>query len=173
MDGSRAQRFMIDGLVAGLIGYATVAAFFALLNLLQGRSIFYTAALLGADLFYGLDDPADLTITAGPVLAYNGLHLLAFLIVGALMAWLTRLAERIPQGWYLVGTAFLLVMAHVFGLPIWFDPPVRAAIPLWLVVAASSLAAFAMAAYLIAAHPRLRAGFRDGSDAGSPGRVPG
>jgi hypothetical protein len=153
-------RYLQDTLVAALIGYATVAAFFAVLNAAQGRSVFYTAALLGSGLFYGLEDPARLVISPEPVIAFNGVHLLLFVVAGAFMAWLTRLAERTPQGWYVAVVLFLLIMAHVFGLPVWFTDPIRAEIPLWYVVVATSVAALAMAAYFLLSHERLRASFR-------------
>lgn len=155
------SRFLLDALVAGVIGYLTVAILFALLNGIQGRSVFYTAALLGSSLFYGLEDPAALVVAAEPVIAFNGVHLLLFLVAGAFMAWLAGLAERIPQGWYLVVVLFLIVMPHLFGLPIWFSDAMRAQIPLWSVVVATSAAALAMGAYLLTSHPRLRSALRE------------
>lgn len=152
-------RFLLDSLVAGLIGYAIVAGFFAALNAANGRSVFYTAALLGSELFYGIEDPAQLVVSAGPVIAFNGVHLLLFVAMGAFMAWLTRVAERTPQGWYLVVVLFLLVLAHAFGLPVWFTDAVRAATPLWYVVVATSAAVTAMAAFFLLSHERLRATF--------------
>lgn len=163
MNESRA-RFILEGLGAGLIGYAVVAALFALLNLVQGHSVFYTAALLGSDLFYGLQSPADVVIAPGPVLAYNGLHLLGFLVAGLFMRGLVSLAERIPQGWYVVLILFLIVMPHAFGLPVWFRGPVVAEISLWYVVFATSLAALAMGAFFLALHPGLRQAMREYSD---------
>jgi hypothetical protein len=154
-------RFFQDAIVAGVIGYATVAVLFALFNGIQGRSVFYTAALLGSSLFYGLEDPAELVIAAEPVIAFNGVHLVLFLVAGAFMAWLAGLAERIPQGWYLVVILFLIVMPHVFGLPVWFSGAIRTEIPLWFVVVATSAAALAMGGYLLASHPRLRAALRE------------
>lgn len=167
MDTSR-TRILLDGLVSGLIGYVTVVLFFAVLNVIHGRSVFHTAALLGAHLFYGLRSPAELVIAPGPVLAFNGLHALLFIGAGLFMAWLAGLAERIPQGWYLVVVLFLIVMPHVVGLPVWFAESIQAEVPLWYVVAASSLAALAMGGYLLAVHPRLRASLREpGNDAGA------
>lgn len=157
MEANRTRaRFLLEGVAAGLIGYATVAILWAAFNLAQGRSVFYTAALLGADLFYGLETPSDLVVAPAPVIAYNGVHLLAFLAAGFFMRWLAGLAERIPEGWYLVVVVFLVVMPHVFGLPIWFDAPIRAELPFAYVVFTTSLAALAMGGFLLAAHPRLR-----------------
>ena len=76
------------------------------------------------------------------------------------MAWLAMIAERIQAGWYLALGVFLIVMPHVFGLPVWFSDPIRAEISLWFVAVASTVAAFAMGAYLVASHPKLRAELR-------------
>jgi hypothetical protein len=171
METSR-TRIIADGIVAGLIGYVTVVLLFAVLNVIQGRSVFHTAALLGAHLFYGLESPAELVIAPEPVIAFNGLHSALFMGAGLFMAWLAGLAERIPQGWYPTAVLFLIVMPHVFGLPIWFTEPIQAEISLWYVVAASSLAAMAMGGYLLAVHPRLRAALRDpGDDAETSGEI--
>jgi hypothetical protein len=100
-----------QGLVAGLIGYAMVAIVMAIANVILGRSPFHTAALLGSTMFYGLDDPSRLTIWAGPVLAYNGFHLLIFLGLGVVAAWFAHFAERAAMGamWaYLLATHPLL-----------------------------------------------------------------
>lgn len=160
MNESR-TRSLLDGLLAGLVGYATVAVLFAALNVAQGRSVFYTAALLGSDLFYGAAAPGDVVVAPGPVLAFNGVHLFLFIAAGIVMAWLAGLAERVPQGWYLVVVLFLVVMPHVFGLPVWFTDPIRAEVPLWYVVVATSAAAVAMTAVLLASRPRLRAALRE------------
>ncbi|MGD2135522.1 MAG: hypothetical protein PVF27_05145, partial [Gemmatimonadales bacterium] len=58
------KQVLTGGLFAGLIGYGTVVLLFALINVLAGRSPFHTPAMFGAVLFYGLDDPAQLQITA-------------------------------------------------------------------------------------------------------------
>jgi hypothetical protein len=162
-NGSRG-RFVLESIALGFVGYGVVALLFVLLNLVQGRSIFYTAALLGADLFYGLESPDQLTIAAGPVLAYNGVHMLGFLAAGFFMRWIGGLAERVPQGWYLLVLLVLIVMPHVFGLPLWFEGPIRAELPFWYVVFATSLAALAMGAVLLALHPRLRASMSEYRD---------
>jgi hypothetical protein len=160
MTESRA-RFLLEALIAGLIGYVTVVLFFALLNISQGRSIWYTAALLGSSLFYGLEQPSELVVAAEPVIAFNGVHLALFLLAGAFMAWLAGVVERVQQGWYLGIIVFLIVLPHVFGLPVWFADAVQAEIPLWFVVLATSVAALGMGAFLLAFHPRLRLGLQD------------
>jgi hypothetical protein len=58
--------------------------------------------------------------------------------------------------WYVSLFAFLIVVPHVLGLPLWFGPAIRQVVSLWSVVAATTAAALAMTVYLWNAHPRLR-----------------
>lgn len=158
------RRVLWEGLIAGVIGYAVVVLFFAVLNLIHGRSPFYTAALLGATLFYGLENPADLRVWAGPVLAYNGVHLLVFLILGIIAAWLTSEAERGPAFWYIGIILLLLLALHMSGIVLGFAATLHGALPIRAAAPAGALAGIAMMAYLWAAHPRLRLEF--GEDGG-------
>lgn len=54
---------------AGLLGYATVVVLFAAINVVAGRSPFYTPAMFGSVLFYGLEDPSAVEIAPGPTAA--------------------------------------------------------------------------------------------------------
>lgn len=124
--------------------------------MLRGLSPVQTPATLGSVLFFGATVPEDIVVEAGPVLAYNGAHLVAFLLLGTFMAWLFALAERGVQMWYTALIIFLVAVLHGVGLPIWFQPAVRSAASLWIVVGAAGVAAAFMAGYLWRAHPRLR-----------------
>ncbi len=160
MRPERTQVFA-QGLVAGLIGYAMVAVLFAIANVMLGRSPFYTAALLGEATFYGLRDPAAVTIWPGPILAYNGLHLVVFLALGLLASWLACLAEKGPELWYVATVLFIFVMFHMYGAFLLLTEGMRHAISAWLVMVAGIGAGGAMGAYLLGAHPQLRAGMRE------------
>ena len=92
----RSKLILSGGLFSGLIGYGTVVVVVSLLNVVRGESPFHTAAMLGSALFYGLDDPSALTIEAGPVLAFNMVHVLSFLAMGMFASWLISLAEKFP-----------------------------------------------------------------------------
>jgi hypothetical protein len=120
---------MLRGMIAGLIGYATVVVFFLVADPIAGRPVFYTPALLGGALFFGLSDPAGLELGPGAVLAYNGAHFLVFVFLGFVAAWFARLAERLPMGWVLTLNLTVLVLFHVFGAFLFFTEPIRAAIP--------------------------------------------
>ncbi len=151
-------RILSEGVVAGLIGYATVALVFAAANLIEGRSAFYTAALLGADLFYGIKDPAQVTVSAQYVFAYNGAHLVVFLGFGLVAAWLAALSERATQFWYVGLFFFFFVAFHVVAAMQAVAIPVQNAISGPAIWAAGAAAALLMAAYLLYVHPKIRAG---------------
>jgi hypothetical protein len=150
-----------QGLVAGLIGYATVAIVIAIGNVLLGRSPFHTAALLGSAMFYGLDDPRQLMVWAGPVFAYNGFHLFVFLALGIFGAWLASLSEKGPHFWYIGAIAMLFVAFHLFGAYLFVNEGIRSALSPWALLGAGFVAMLAMTTYLVAVHPRLREEFRN------------
>jgi hypothetical protein len=79
-----------EGLVAGLLGYAAVAGVFALLNVVQGLSPLHTPNVLGEALLGGPMDPVE---PMAAVLLFNGVHLLASLLLGLGAAALAARAE--------------------------------------------------------------------------------
>lgn len=151
----------IDGLFCALIGYGIVVVAFALLNLLAGRSLFFTPALFGGALFYGLEDASELSITAGPILAYNMVHMLAFLVLGTLASWLVTEADRHPVVRYLILFVMIFVAAHVYAALVLFAIPLVAQGDAFGIGASSVAAAAGMGWYLLRRHPHLRAGLRE------------
>lgn len=145
------------GLVAGAIGYAVVVVLYAALNLLGGENVFLTPALLGQSL---LGRPVGEAIAAGPVLVYNGLHLVVFLGLGLAAAWLLLESERHPKIWYLVFVLLLALFLHAIGFVIWLAAPAGSAIPPWSIVISSAGAGIAMATYLLAVRPETLAALR-------------
>jgi len=144
------QRFLVNGLVAGAIGYAVVVLLFAAVNVVQGRSPLLTAAVLGNAL---LGQPSS-SIAPGPVAVYNGLHLLVFLALGESAAWLASVVERRPQLWYLLLLLAMFVFFHLFGAVAALAAP-EGVTSLPLVLVAGLLAAAAMGAWLWRAYPGL------------------
>lgn len=118
------RSWVVEGLVAGLIGYGTVVVLFALVNLLGGETLFHTPALLGSALFFGLRDPSALVPGPAPVIAYNGVHILVSLLIGLGASWLVFQTERNRPLWFLVFFVFLagfiysLVVMGVFAAEI-------------------------------------------------------
>ncbi len=149
-------RVLLDGLVAGVLGYAAVALVFAVADLALGRALFTTPAAIGGVLFYGVRDPAAVLVSAGPVAAANGVHLLASVGLGMLAALVMAQTERHPQLFYLAFA--LVVMFFVASLMVLSAPSifVRAAPPL-IALVANLAGGLAAVGYLWRVHPRLRA----------------
>jgi hypothetical protein len=147
-------RTLTEGLVAGLLGYASIALFFGILHLVTGHSIFATAAVLGDPLV----SHGSVVVggdVAGSVIAFNGIHLIAFLLFGVIAAWLVSRSETNP-GFFLImlfiGLAgFFYSLSGFLGYSV--DRPLA---PSWIAVAVANLVAgLLMATYLLRAHPGL------------------
>jgi hypothetical protein len=153
---ARLRRHLIrDGLVAGLIGYATVALFFAVTNLLAGRSPFFTLVRLGRTLV-GPEAPPGSEEGVGAALVYNLLHLLVFAGIGLICAWMTVHMERRSTLWYLV--PFVLVAALIVDtlLSLFMTGPAAGTMRWGELLGVNLLAALAMGGYLAGTFPRRR-----------------
>ena len=146
-----------QGIVAGLLGFGAVAVVFALVNLGAGRSPLYTAAALGGALFYGVADPAVVSITPGAVLAYSALHLGVFMAFGVLAAALATLADRGWQLWFVALFFFIFISFHLVAAVQGLATPMRSVLSGTMVWGAGIAASLLMAWYLLRAHPRMRA----------------
>ena len=151
------RRILVQGMTAGLIGFVTVALMFAVVNVSIGRSPFYTSALLGAALFYGASDPAQVAVTPATVLAYSGLHLLVFLAFGVVAAALSSMADRGKQLWYVALFFFIFLAFHLEGAVQLFAAPMRPVLSDGAIWSAGIAGAVAMIGYLLWQHPKIRA----------------
>lgn len=143
------------GAAAGAIGFATIALFFVVTDALAGRPVFYTPALLGGALFYGVTTPSEVTVSPAPVLAYTAAHLVAFLLIGAVAAGLASAASRHRHVWYLGVNLFLLVIAHASGVVMTLTESLQGVVSAWLVAGATAASAITMALYLLWANPSI------------------
>lgn len=150
------SKALAQGTVAGLIGFGTVALFFAVLNVAHGRSPFYTAAVLGAAVFHGVTTPAHASVTPETVIPYNALHLFVFIGFGIAAAALAQLADRGSHLWYVGLFFYMFVAFHLVAFVQALTTPMRAAIgevDIWVAgIAASTV----MALYLLWRHPAAR-----------------
>lgn len=146
-----------DGVVLGLIAYASVAAFYALFDVLATRGFLYTVNLLGRAAFRGLDDPSVLqfpvVIDRMAVFMYNGVHLALSLVIGLIVVRLVSRAERDrAQAWPM----FLLIVAGfvvtVIGVGV-LSEPIRVVLPWWSIVVANASAVVFGARYLTSRRP--------------------
>ena len=156
---TRSRRTLWDGLTAGLIGYAAVAVFYAMFDVLAARGTLFTLDLLGKATFRGVRDPALLLLPQEPdliaMLAYNFLHLGVALAVGLFVAWLLGRVEVRPaigQAVFVLLLAGYLVTIAVVGA---LGRQFLSLLPWWTIVASNTLAAGLAGAYLLKVHPGL------------------
>lgn len=155
------SRVLTEGLFAGLIGYGAVVLTLGLIDLVAGRGFFFTAAHLGRTLAAGGPEAG---VAAGPVLAYNGVHLLVFLVLGTLAAWLVFEVELHPVFWYVAFFVVLGLFFMGFVLVTVLGDPRTGALPWTSILAGNLVAALGMGVYLHRAHPRLWAEVRRHGD---------
>jgi hypothetical protein len=147
--GSSTSKTLVEGLVAGLIGYFAVALFFMAVNTLSGQDPFHTAAVLGTVLV------GNVSGNAGAVIAFNGLHMIASLVVGIVAAWLLYETELHPGSWFapffffVAGFIFTSVFAGVVASEL------SSAAPWWAVISANAVAGALAGWYLWTRHPGL------------------
>jgi hypothetical protein len=147
----------VEGLLAGMVGAGTIAAWFLLMDTLFRRP-FHTPMVLGVALFQGgvgLDAPDTLPISSEMVLSFTWVHVLAFLVIGFAASKLIALAEREPSFGF--GILLLLVFFECgfFVACMMFAEPVLHTLAWPEVLIGNVLAAAAMAAVFWRRHPRL------------------
>jgi hypothetical protein len=154
---ARITRQVRDGLVVGLIAYASVALFYAAFDLLASRGALFTVNVLGRAMFRGLRDPSllgmPMAIDAVAVALYNGAHLVISLGIGMVVTIFVDHAEREPMSaqvmllWILAGFVVTIGVVGVLTIPI------RAVLPWWSIIVANALAVCLAGLYLSGQHP--------------------
>ena len=142
-----------DGLIVGLIGYASVAVFYSVIDLFASRGLLYSVDLLGKALLFGLRDSSVLQFPVVPdaraVFLYNALHLAAALVIGLVVVSLVKQAEENPSRRGIV----LLVMVAGFFVTVavvgFLTSPLRPLLPYWSIVVANVVAVILAGAYLL------------------------
>ena len=146
-----------EGIVAGVVGAATIAVWFLILDTIAGRP-FFTPTVLGTAIFRrgaGLDSAATLPASFDMVLAFTWLHVLVFAVIGGVAARLIGFAEHRPNLGFAV---ILFCVIFEFGFTIGamvFAQDVLHAVAWSKVLAGNLLAATAMALYFWRRHPQL------------------
>ncbi len=156
---SSANRTIREGIVVGLIGYAAVAVFYTVFDLLAARNTFYTVNLLGRAVFRGLRDPDVLMFPVAldktAIIWYNALHLVLALIIGLIVTALIGDAEQHPSR--RLGVLFVIVAGFVvtiLGVGM-LTATMRPVLPWWSIVVANTLAVILAGAYLMQKRPGL------------------
>jgi len=156
---ARTTRTVREGLVVGLIGYAAVAVFFTVFDLLAGRGPVFTLNVLGRVVFRGARDPAILQLPipadVTAMVMYNFFHLSVALAVGVFAAWLVGRVEAKPERGLLalmvILAGYVATVLAVARLSRGIEP----LLPFWTIVVVNTLAAIGGGAYLWHAHPGL------------------
>lgn len=87
----------LEGITAGLAGGAALAAWFFILDCIQGRPL-YTPTVLGAALFRSgaVSDVGEIQPSIELALAFTWFHVLIFMLLGLAASRLVWIAEKAP-----------------------------------------------------------------------------
>ncbi|HEY7364569.1 MAG TPA: hypothetical protein VIE37_10710 [Methylomirabilota bacterium] len=158
LPGTDTVRLYQEGIVAGVLGAATVALWFFVIDTIQGRPL-YTPTVLGTALFSrgaGLAPLESVPVSLEMVLMFTWVHGLAFAALGGIVSRLLGMVERNPS----VGFGILLLFViFEFGFTVTamlFAAPILRVLTWPAVLVANLLAAAVMAGYFRLRHPRLR-----------------
>lgn len=147
------------GLAVGLIGYASVAVFYAVFDFLAARGALYTVDLLGKAMFRGLRDaavlglPMELDWTA--IFWYNLVHLAVAITVGLIIIGLIEDALRNPSRSGMVFFTVILGFMVTIAVMTVLTDSIRPLLPWWSIVVANALAVVVAGSYLLRVYPGL------------------
>jgi hypothetical protein len=144
-----------DGFVAGLIGAGAVALWFLIVDLVAGHA-FFTPAMLGGAVFWGLRDPTHVSIAFPTVVGYTMIHVLAFSLVGIVAAFLAYEVELFPNTLFIVAVFFAAFEFGFYIILAVLAHPLLGALTWWNVAIGNAIAAMGMGYFLWRAHPGLR-----------------
>ena len=160
-------RVLKDGLIAGTLGAAGVAAWFLAVDMIAGHP-FYTPDFLGRAVFgvlgRGIEDHGQTYF----VVAYTAFHIVAFMLLGIVASMLITATRKAPQftagimlffAVFEVGFYFLALMlskANVLGSLAWYQ-----------VGAANLVAAGLMGGFLLKRHPEFAGNLQHALDGSS------
>jgi hypothetical protein len=144
-----------EGIIAGVIGAATLAGWFFFVDLTQGRP-FFTPAALGSALFMGASDLETIEVSLWTVAGYSVVHVAAFLVVGLVTAAIAWEGENTPP--LILGAILLFVSfeAFFFGLLSMVAEFLLGPLAWWTIAIGNLLAVSAIGAYVWQKHPKLR-----------------
>lgn len=151
------SRLYQEGIVAGIIGAATIAIWFLILDTINGRPL-YTPTVLGTALFrqgQGLAAPESLPISGAMVLMYTWVHGLVFCVIGGVASRLLALAERDMHAGFGILLFFVVFEFGFVAVAFVFAEAVLHTLAWPAVLFGNLLAAAAMGGYFWRCHPNL------------------
>lgn len=147
-----------EGIVAGLLGAATIALWFLIVDTLSGRPL-YTPNLLGTAVFRGgagLDHAAALPTSFEMVVLFTWVHALVFAAIGGLAARLLAFAEHTANVGFGIVLLFVVFEFGFVAVTMIFAEDVLSSLAWPAVLVGNILAAAVMGAYFWRRHPNLR-----------------
>jgi hypothetical protein len=143
--------WVVHGIVAGLLGAASVAVFFLAVDLANERP-FWTPHALGSALFLGKGVPPDAAPSTVIVTGYTLVHGTVFVALGLVASFerfVTRLLPSSALGFALLTGALFAALEAIFAsMAAVFVPELMARLTAGRVAAANLLAAVLMAGHL-------------------------
>jgi hypothetical protein len=147
-----------EGLTAGVLGAATIAAWFLLLDIAAGHPL-RTPTILGTALFRGgagLGSPEGPPASLEMVVLYTWVHALVFCVIGGVAARLLAVAERQPNAGFGILLLFVILEFGFLGVTLLFAEPVLRALTWPAILVGNLLAAGVMGTYFWRRHPGLK-----------------
>ncbi len=148
-------RILREGFVAGVTGAALVAVWFLIVDAIAGKP-FFTPAMLGSAVFWGVRDPATVEIVFPAIVGYTMIHMVAFLTVGWIVAALASMVEKFPPTLFLLVVFFAIFEFGFYLVVAVMARPLLGALAWWAVAVGNLIAAAGMGYYFWSAHPRIR-----------------
>jgi hypothetical protein len=146
-----------EGIVAGILGAATIALWFFILDVFSGRP-FYTPNLLGNALFrrgIGFDQLETSNVSFEMVLLYTWVHGMVFCIIGGLASKLLVLAERNVNLGFGILLLFVVFEFGFVGAAFIFAEPILHTLTWPAILIGNLMAAAVMATYFLRRRPNL------------------
>jgi hypothetical protein len=153
------SRILREGFIAGLIGAGAVAVWFLVIDTIAGRP-FFTPAMLGSAVFWGVRDPALVVIEYSRIIGYTMIHVSAFIVVGAMAAALAAEVEVAPPTLYFVVVFFAVFEFGFYIMLAVLAQPLLGALTWWNVAIGNAIAAYGIGYYLWREHPKIKEALR-------------
>jgi hypothetical protein len=150
----RGQPLLQQGVTAGLIGAAVVAAWFLIIDTIGGRPL-HTPAALGSAMFFGAQSDAEVRLSLGLVMGYTMLHVAVFIAAGMAIAAAAAYLERQPSRALMVALTFIVMEAVIISAVLLGAAWVMGSVGLWAITGANVLAVVAMGWYVLRTHRSL------------------
>ena len=146
-----------EGIVAGLLGAATVALWFLVIDTINGHPL-YTPTVLGTAVFRGgagLAHPETLPVSFEMVVLFTWVHALVFAAVGGIAARLLAFAEHTANVGFGIVLLFVIFEFGFVAVTMVFAEDVLRSLAWPAVLVGNLLAAAVMGAYFWRRHPNL------------------